>query len=128
MKHVLGEKFWKMMQDPYNENATLSLDPKGYYEEMRDYAAGELEKITAPKVRATFHLPPDLCEQARDAVYWTPGLTMAGLCESALRTELANLGRKRGGPFPKRKAELKRGRPPNCAVKKLEKRTGPLAD
>lgn len=56
-------------------------------------------------------LPPKLFEQARDAVYWTPGLTLTGLCERGIRTEVAKLQRKRRKPFPKRKAELKGGRP-----------------
>ena len=86
-------------------------DLAGYYEGMRDYASEQIEKIKAPKVRATFHLTPDLCDWARNAVYWTPGLTMADLCESALRQKLTKLEHLRGDSFPKRKSELKGGRP-----------------
>ena len=68
-------------------------------------------KPRAAKVRATFHLPEDLLDQARDAVYWTPGVSMASLCEKGLRAELAKLERKRGEPFPRRESELKGGRP-----------------
>ena len=64
-----------------------------------------------PKVRATFHLPLDVFDQARDAVYWTPGLTLAELCEKGLRAELAKLEKRNGKPFPPREAELKGGRP-----------------
>ena len=49
--------------------------------------------------------------RARDAVYWTPGLTLASLCEAGLRSEIVNLERKRGETFPKRASELKAGRP-----------------
>ena len=66
---------------------------------------------TARKIRATFHLPMELFEQARDAVYWTPGLTLSGLCEAGLRSEIVNLERKRGEAFPKRAGDLKAGRP-----------------
>ena len=64
-----------------------------------------------PKVRATFPLPLDLFDQARDAVYWTPGLTLASLAEKALRVELAKLEKKNGGPFKERAGQLKGGRP-----------------
>ena len=65
----------------------------------------------ASKVRATFHLPDDVLEGARNAVYWTPGLTLAGLAESALREALRKLEADRGKPFPPREAELQGGRP-----------------
>ena len=64
------------------------------------------------KERATFQLPPEILNRARDAVYWTPGATMAGLMEEALRLHLAKLEKNRGEPFPSRRgAVLKTGRP-----------------
>ena len=63
------------------------------------------------KIRATFHLPMELIDRARDAVYWTPGLTLTDLCEAGLRSEIANLEQKQGKAFPRRAAELKPGRP-----------------
>ena len=68
-------------------------------------------KAKVRKIRAAFHLPMDLFDQARDAVYWTPGLTLSSLCEDGLRSEIVSLERKRGEGFPKRAAELKVGRP-----------------
>ena len=70
-------------------------------------------KPTAPtKERATFQLPIGLLDRARDAVYFTPGATMAGLMEEALRTHLDKLEKKNGKPFSSRRgAELKTGRP-----------------
>ena len=65
------------------------------------------------KIRSTFHLPMELLERARDAVYWTPGLTLSSLCEAGLRSEIVNLERKRGEAFPKRAGDLKAGRPVN---------------
>ena len=53
----------------------------------------------------------ELFELARDAVYWTPGLTLSSLCEVGLRSEIVNLERKRGEAFPKRAGDLKAGRP-----------------
>ena len=52
-----------------------------------------------------------LAEMARRRCYWTPGLTMSGLVEEALRRELNRLERSLG-PIPDRpRRDLKRGRP-----------------
>ncbi len=67
------------------------------------------EKV--PKIRTTFHLPADLVDRLRNAVYWTPGLTLAELAETALRDAVATLEKKRGEPFPRREKELVGGRP-----------------
>ena len=65
------------------------------------------------KTRATFHLPINLLEEARDVVYWVPGLTMANLTEEALRREIQRIKdvRNDGEDFPTRESDLKRGRP-----------------
>ncbi|HOK54645.1 MAG TPA: hypothetical protein PLZ21_00040 [Armatimonadota bacterium] len=63
------------------------------------------------KERLTVHLPVDLIERAKNAVYWTPGLTLAGLAEQAFTEALERLEQKRGEPFPNRTEELRGGRP-----------------
>lgn len=63
------------------------------------------------KERLTVHLPVELIERVKNAVYWTPGLTLAGLAEEAFTAVVERLERERGGPFPPRRAELKGGRP-----------------
>ena len=63
------------------------------------------------KQRMTLNLAPELIERARDAVYWTPGLTLAGLTEKALVQFLEQLEKERGEPFPQRQGKLKSGRP-----------------
>lgn len=63
------------------------------------------------KERLTVHLPVDLIDRIKNAVYWTPGLTLAGLAEEALTAAVEKLERQRGEPFPPRKAALKGGRP-----------------
>ena len=68
----------------------------------------------APKVdkdRLTVHLPVELIERVKNAVYWTPGLTLASLAEDALRQALAELEAARGAPFPPRERQLSVGRP-----------------
>jgi hypothetical protein len=62
-------------------------------------------------VRLTVNLPSDLVEQMRDAVYWTPGLTLAWLIARAVRASLADLEVIHQGPFPRRLKPLRAGRP-----------------
>jgi hypothetical protein len=82
----------------------------------RDLAPGGTDQETEkrPKVkkeRLTVHLSVDLIERVKNAVYWTPGLTLAGLAEDALREAVDQLEQARGEPFPPRQRELTGGRP-----------------
>ena len=63
------------------------------------------------KERLTVHLPVDLIDRVKNAVYWTPGLTLAGLAEVAFTQAMTQLEQERGGPFPPRRHELTGGRP-----------------
>ena len=63
-----------------------------------------------PKARYTLHLPVELMERAKNAAYWTPGLTLAGLGEAGIRSELERI-EKQHGPFKRRERELVGGRP-----------------
>jgi hypothetical protein len=72
------------------------------------------EEAGAPTARARFtaQIPADVVERAKNAVYWTPGLTLAKLIENAIRDELAKIEKKNGGPFPARQQKnLTGGRP-----------------
>lgn len=74
-------------------------------------AEPEEETPKQAKERMTFHLPVEVMERAKNAVYWTPGLTLADLAAQALRDAVDRLEKKRGEAFPPRKSELKGGRP-----------------
>jgi len=64
------------------------------------------------KQRMTVTLPVELLERLRNAVYWTPGLTLARLIEEAVTDTIAAMERRSyGEPFPRRIAQLKGGRP-----------------
>ncbi|HXX76352.1 MAG TPA: hypothetical protein VEI50_14580 [Nitrospiraceae bacterium] len=65
----------------------------------------------ARMVRLTVNLPADLADRMRDAVYWTPGLTLAWFVASAIRTSLTELEAANRVPFPKRARQLRPGRP-----------------
>ena len=62
-------------------------------------------------VRLTVSLPSDLVDRLRDAVYWSPSLTLAWLIAQSLRASLTDLETARQGPFPKRTNALRAGRP-----------------
>ena len=62
-------------------------------------------------VRLTVSLPGDLVDRLRDAVYWSPSLTLAWLIAQSLRTSLAEMESLRQSPFPKRTNALRAGRP-----------------
>jgi len=69
------------------------------------------EPTKKAKQRLTVNVAPDLIERIKNAVYWTPGLTLAGLTEDALSKAVDVLERERGEPFFPREQELKAGRP-----------------
>lgn len=75
-----------------------------------------LETKTA-KVRATLYLPPELLDEARDAVFHLAGyparMTLTKLAEQAFRQELHRLKQQfnQGKDFPRRTEDLKGGRP-----------------
>ena len=62
-------------------------------------------------VRLTVSLPGDLVDRLRNAVYWSPDLTLAWLIAQSLRASLTDLETARQGPFPKRTSALRAGRP-----------------
>src|SRR5215207_5488728 len=71
----------------------------------------EEKQAKTVKERLTVHLPINLIERVKNVVYWTPGLTLAGLAEEAFAEAVATMEKKRGEPYPPRKENLKGGRP-----------------
>jgi hypothetical protein len=63
--------------------------------------------------RITVLISAAIISRARDACYWTPGQTMAGLVAVALDAEVTRMEKKRKAPFPPRKGKLRTGRPPS---------------
>lgn len=74
-----------------------------------------LEEQERPsKQRITLHISSDLIDRVKNAVYWEPGLTVAGFAEDAFMQAIASLEAERGSPFPQRKQHrLRGGRPVN---------------
>ncbi len=69
------------------------------------------KKTRSQKQRITVQISVDVIERVKNAVYWTPGLTLAALAEEALSKAVDELEGKNGEAFSKRKDELKTGRP-----------------
>lgn len=65
----------------------------------------------ARMIRVTVNLPGDLVDRLRNAVYWSPGLTLAWFMAHAIRSSLVELEATHRGPFPKRTRPLRAGRP-----------------
>jgi hypothetical protein len=61
--------------------------------------------------RLSMLLRSELVERLRDAAFWTPGATLAGLVDEAITKALDQMEKRRGEPFPPRKGQLKAGRP-----------------
>jgi len=69
-------------------------------------------RTAARTTRLTVSLSTELLNRLRDAVYWTPRLTLTQLVEESLQTGLAQLESVNRSPFPPRRRELRPGRPP----------------
>lgn len=101
----------------FKKNKTIGTNP------LTDYLKPALKK-TAPKEveltakevgsikqRVTIHLPVDLIDKVKNAVYWEPGLTLTEFAQQALTKELKRWEKEWGEQYPQRKARLKGGRP-----------------
>jgi hypothetical protein len=56
------------------------------------------------------HLRPDIIERVKNAAYWNPRLTIAGIAEQGILQVLQEVEKERG-PYPPRDQELRGGRP-----------------
>ena len=72
---------------------------------------GKAGREQSQKIRLTVSLPSDLVDRLRDAVYWSPSLTLAWLIAQSLQIALTEMESLHQGPFPKRMKRLRTGRP-----------------
>ncbi len=92
-------------------NASLSEKSGESQRRVRSEGKPEDRRPRSGKERLTVHVPRDVVERVKNAVYWTPGLTLARLSETALLAEVERLEQERGGAYPPRTEELRGGRP-----------------
>ncbi len=63
------------------------------------------------KQRVTVQISSALMNRLKNAVYWTPGITISSSIESAIEEKLRALEQTNNGEFEQRHEELKAGRP-----------------
>lgn len=70
------------------------------------------ETVLPGKMRITLHISAQVIDRLKNAVYWEPGMTLAGFAEEALEKALNEMEAERGKPFEKRRQHrLRGGRP-----------------
>src|SRR5581483_3296631 len=75
------------------------------------YTAASEEQAPVKKQRVTIHIASDIVERVKNAVFWEPGLTLAGFAEYAFETAIKQMESDRGAQFPQRRHPLRSGRP-----------------
>lgn len=55
------------------------------------------------------YIDAEVLDRARDAAFWTPGVSLSALIEQGLRAEIARLEADRGEPFSRRRGPLRPG-------------------
>ena len=71
------------------------------------------KKVISRRSKVSAEVDYDVADRVKNAVYWTPGLTMARFIEKALEDAIDKLEEDRGGKFEARERELVGGRPMN---------------
>lgn len=80
-------------------------------EALEDEPIPKRKPNQSKKQRITVQISEDVIERIKNAVYWTPGLTLASLAEEAFAKAVDELEKQKGECFQERKSELKTGRP-----------------
>lgn len=70
-----------------------------------------VERRGRERSRITVQLPAATLDRLRNAVYWTPGVTLTGFVQGCITDTVDRMERERGSVFPLRNDELKPGRP-----------------
>jgi hypothetical protein len=71
----------------------------------------QFDKKVVRRSKVSAEVDYDVADRVKNAVYWTPGLTMARFIEKALEDAIDKLEEDRGGKFEAREGELVGGRP-----------------
>jgi len=69
------------------------------------------KKVVRKRHKFSAEIDYSVAERVKNAVYWTPGLTMARFIENALEDAIQKLEEERGGRFEARERELVGDRP-----------------
>lgn len=69
------------------------------------------KKVLRRRSKVSAEVDYEVADRVKNAVYWTPGLTMARFIEKALEVAIDKLEEDRGEKFEARDGELVGGRP-----------------
>ena len=69
------------------------------------------ESVKLKRARISAEISGDIADRIKNAVYWTPGMTMAGFIEESLARAIEELEEEKGEKFPRRERRLVGGRP-----------------
>ncbi|MCB1068565.1 MAG: hypothetical protein KDK56_10330 [Simkania sp.] len=69
------------------------------------------ETVKLERIRISAEISGNVAERIKNAVYWTPGMTMAGFIEESLAKAIEELEQEKGEKFPQRERQLVGGRP-----------------
>lgn len=85
------------------------------FEAVLDATSAAVEASPRVARRATVSvgitLDAEILDRARNAVFWTPGLTLTSIANQGFAVVLDELERDRGEPFPARTGRVRSGRP-----------------
>ena len=94
-------------------SSTLGDDPLAavFPPSTTEPAAHQEVPRSARAITVGVSLDPEVLERARNAVYWTPGLTLTALATTALAAAVDDLEHERGQLFPARAGNASLRRP-----------------
>lgn len=97
-------------QDPYafiGGPTPKSEEPKP--SAVSPVASSPVKKVITEKITTPF--PVGLIERVRNAVYWEPDATLAGIIVEAVEQAINRMEKERGEAYPPRRNRLRSGRP-----------------
>lgn len=74
-------------------------------------AGPALERRSEKRERLTVKLRTEIIDRLRNAVFYTPGLTINGFIEKCIVSIVGEMEKERGAEFPERTENLRAGRP-----------------
>lgn len=78
-------------------------------------AGPALDRRLEKRERLTVKLRAEIINRLRNAVFYTPGLTINGFIENCIVSIVGAMEKERGSEFPERTENLRAGRPPKRA-------------
>jgi len=97
------------MWDSNKEGSDVNTEEKANGEESAIVKENEKQNNIV-KCAFTLYISTELAERVRNAVYWTPGLSVTKIAEEALDAAINRLEEVRGAPFDEREGGIKRGK------------------